>query len=248
MKTLYRAVFLSDLHLGFRGARADVLFAFLKTIECEYLYLVGDIFDLWAVKARFHWNHDCTAVICHILKLAKHGTKVIYVPGNHDDALRHFIPITFGPEITIQDHIVHTTFTGKDYLVIHGDQFDFVARWLSVFGTRVYDLLIHFNNLFQSVRTTLGFRRYWSLAGYLKHKTKTALNAIQNFELAVINFAKKLNCNGVICGHIHTAKLYTTGEGMEYMNCGDWIESFTAIIETIEGEVRLLHLNNADSE
>lgn len=226
----YRAVFISDLHLGSRGSKAKNLLAFLKSIECEQLYLVGDVFDMWAMKSKIWWNEDCTAVIRRILKMMKHGTKVTYLAGNHDDAMRHFIPISFGTEIEIVDEAIHVTSSGDRYLIIHGDIFDFVARWLAIVGAHIYDWLLACNGFVHKIRLMVGFKNYWSLSGYLKKKTKRAVSAVKDFETAVLRYAAKKNCTGVICGHIHSAKLYTVN-GIKYVNCGDWVESLTAIVE-----------------
>jgi UDP-2,3-diacylglucosamine pyrophosphatase LpxH len=237
----YRTIFISDLHLGFRGSQAAELLSFLKSVECDYLYLVGDIFDLWAMKQKIFWSPESTAVLHRILKMIKNGTKVIYIPGNHDEVIRNFVPLIFNAELTVMDDAVHTTLKGVRLKVIHGDIFDFVAHWLSVLGSHVYDCLIRLNGFLHWCRKHLGYKKYWSLSNYLKKKTKTALSAIDNFETACLIHAKKENCQGVICGHIHTAKMYTTSEGMIYANCGDWVESLTALVETVDGDLELIH-------
>jgi UDP-2,3-diacylglucosamine pyrophosphatase LpxH len=173
--------------------------------------------------------------------MIKNGTKVIYVVGNHDEALRQLIPITFGDEITIIDEYVHITADDKKLLILHGDCFDFVSKWLSRFGSRIYDWLIVVSNLLHHIRLMLGFKTHWSLAGALKKKTKRALNAIKNFEDIMIRYAKSKKCDGVICGHIHTANLnINLVENFVYGNCGDWIESLTAITEKSNGELHLI--------
>jgi UDP-2,3-diacylglucosamine pyrophosphatase LpxH len=227
------------LHLGFRGAKAKNLLAFLKSIECDYLYLVGDIFDLWAMKSKVFWNDDCNAVVRRILKMAKNGTKVVYIVGNHDEAVRSFIPLTLG-EIEVCDETTHVMLDGTELLLIHGDIFDFVAKWLSILGSHIYDRLIVVNNWLHKLRVGLGFKKYWSLSNFLKQKTKRAMSAIRSFEAAVIHYAKKKGKQGVICGHIHTFKLDIV-DGMIYGNCGDWVESLTAIVETVEGKLEEIH-------
>ena len=246
-RTYYRAVFLSDVHLGFRGCQAKNLLTFLKSIECEYLYLVGDIFDLWAMKDKIWWNQECTSVLRRILKMTKQGTKVIYIIGNHDDVIRHFIPLAFGSEIEVKNEAIHRTVNNTKLLIIHGDCFDFVARWLSMLGSRIYDRLIMLNTIVHKIRVLLGFRRYWSLSANLKKRTKRALGAIKSFEDAVLHHAKKLDCDGAISGHIHTAKLINV-DGMIYANCGDWVESLTALVEMDDGQLNLIHWHDLTSE
>ena len=246
-RTHYYAVFLSDIHLGSRGCKAKQLLAFLKSITCEYLYLIGDIFDLWAMKGKVWWNQYCTDVLRRILKMIKQGTKVIYVLGNHDEPIRHFVPLTFGTEITVVDETIHQMFDGTRLLIIHGDRFDFVARWLSILGSHIYDRLLLLNGVVHKIRVILGFRKYWSLSAYLKKRTKRALSVIQSFEDAVLRYAKKINCDGAIVGHIHTAKL-TTVDDIIYGNCGDWVESLTALVETEEGHLKIIQWHDLMDE
>jgi UDP-2,3-diacylglucosamine pyrophosphatase LpxH len=233
----YRAVFISDLHLGFRGAKPQNLLSFLKSIECDTLFIVGDGFDLWAMNG---WNLDCTGVVRRILKMMKHGTKVIYLPGNHDESIRHYLPLAFGEELVLADEYVYTTLCGLNLLVIHGDIFDFVSKWLSHVGAHIYDFLIFCNHWVHKLRMLLRMKTYWSLSAYLKRKTKKALSAIRNFEDAVARYAEKKNCAGVVCGHIHTASM-THRDGMLYVNCGDWVESLTAFVEHDDGKLEIIH-------
>ena len=241
-RTHYRTIFISDLYLGFRGANTKALAAFLKSIECDTLYLVGDVFDLWAmaIKGRISWEPDCNAVLRRILKMMKHGTKVVYIIGNHDDAIRHFVPVTLGSDVIITNEHIHTTAAGKKFLVIHGDQFDFVAKWLSMVGSWLYDWLIVFNGFVHNIRMALGFKRYWSFSAMVKKRTKRALSAVKDFETAVLLYAQSQGCDGAICGHIHTDKLYEK-DGITYANCGDWVESLTALVEHSDGRLEILH-------
>jgi UDP-2,3-diacylglucosamine pyrophosphatase LpxH len=209
----------------------------LKSVDCERLFLVGDIFDLWAMNG---WNHDCTAVLSRLLKMMKNGTKVVYIPGNHDDAIRHFIPISFADEIEFVDEYIFTTATGKRLLVIHGDIFDFVSKWLSMVGTHIYDWLLRMNTFVHRLRVLLGFKTYWSLSAYMKKKTKRALSVIKNFEHAVVHYARSKGCDGAVAGHIHTAAMHDV-DGMLYVNCGDWVESLTAFVEHFDGQLELIH-------
>lgn len=236
-RTYYRAVFLSDAHLGFRGANTTALLSFLKSIQCDYLYLVGDILDLWEMKKKILWDANCSAIIRQILKLAKHGTKIIYLPGNHDDAIRSFLPLAFGEEIVVQDEALHITTDGTRFLLIHGDQFDTVVghvKWLAVLGSTIYDWLLISNDILHKIRVKLGYHSYWSLAGYLKQKAKRAVSFVKDFEYSVIHYAINHQCDGVIVGHIHSPKIFeTTEKGREfvYVNCGDWVESLLLKIQ-----------------
>jgi UDP-2,3-diacylglucosamine pyrophosphatase LpxH len=246
IKNYYRSVFISDLHLGFRGANSSAILSFLKSVQCDYLYLVGDIFDLWAMKKKIWWNSDCTAIIRHILKMAKNGTKVVYLPGNHDDAIRSFLPFSFGTEIEIKDEAIHITSNGTKFILIHGDQFDAIVgklKWLSVLGSVIYDWLLVGNDILHKIRVKLGYHSYWSLAGYMKQKAKKAVSYINDFEKAVLYHIIKNDCDGGICGHIHKAKIETVekdGKTYIYANCGDWVETNSAIIENSEGNLELI--------
>ena len=243
----YRAVFISDVHLGFRGTNAANLASFLKSIRCDYLYLVGDIFDIWAMKKKVAWDSNCTIVVRQILKLAKHGTKIVYLPGNHDDVIRSFLPLAFGPEIEIVDEALHITTNGNRFVLIHGDQFDTVVghmKWLAVLGSTVYDWLLLGNDILHKIRMKLGYHSYWSLAGYLKHKAKRAVSFIADFEEAVVRHAIKKQCDGVICGHIHHAKIALMEidhHPIIYANCGDWVESFSALVEISNGDLEIIY-------
>jgi UDP-2,3-diacylglucosamine pyrophosphatase LpxH len=240
-RTFYRTIFISDTHLGFRGAQAKALLSFLKSVECETLYLVGDIIDLWAMKKKIWWNDDCSGVISRILKMSQKGTKIIYIPGNHDDTVRQFLPLSFAG-ITVVDEAVHITVNNKQYAVIHGDRYDSVVgkmKWLAKLGSTAYDMLMTINGWLHSIRVKLGYQTYWSLAGYLKHKAKQAVNFMDDYELALAKHAQHEGCSGVICGHIHKAKISTI-DSIHYINCGDWVESLTAIVETESGDFNIL--------
>jgi len=236
----WRTVWISDIHLGFRGCSADFLLHFLRSVECEYLYLVGDIIDIWQMKKRPYWPQAHNDVIRTILGKAKHGTQVIYVPGNHDELLRDYDGTTFG-NIRIQRDAIHTMANGQRFLIVHGDEFDSVVKCskaLALIGGRLYDLLLRANHRVNFIRRQFGFP-YWSLAASLKHKVKNAAQYISNFEQAVAYEASKRNVNGVICGHIHRAEITRIGEIL-YCNCGDWVESCTALAEDAHGRLQLL--------
>lgn len=239
-RTHYRTIFLSDTHLGFRGAQAKHLLAFLKSVECDYLYLVGDIFDFWAMRNKIWWDHHCDAILRRILKMIKTGTKVVYLPGNHDEVIRTFIPILLG-SVEVVNETTYTTQLGKRYSVFHGDHYDVVVgklRWLALLGSTLYDWLLWANSGLHHLRVRMGYPTYWSLAKYLKAKAKIAF--IRDFEKAIVMHAKKNNCTGVICGHIHTPKIVVI-DGIEYVNCGDWVESLTAVVENDAGYLELVN-------
>ena len=237
----YRTVWISDVHLGFRGCRADFLLDFLHRVTCDRLYLVGDIVDFWEMRRGLYWPQAHNNVVRTLLGKAKHGTEVIYVPGNHDELLREHDGLQMG-NLAIRGRVVHTTADGRRLLVMHGDEFDSVvqcSRLLALAGSRAYALLLRANRLVNFVRPKLGLP-YWSLAGHLKHKVKNAISFISNFESAVAMAARRHGVDGVVCGHIHRAEISTMGEVL-YLNCGDWVESCTALVEREDGGIELLH-------
>jgi UDP-2,3-diacylglucosamine pyrophosphatase LpxH len=234
-KVRLRTVFISDVHLGSRGCRADLLHEFLKSVEVDRLFLVGDIVDLWALRKNFFWPQAHNNVMRTILGKAKNGTRVIYVPGNHDEDIREFCGSAFG-HLEIHREYVHTTGEGRSFLVMHGDEFDTVvkcSRWLAKLGARAYDFLLSMNHHVNAVRRLFGLP-YWSLASYLKHKAKTAVKYIASFERAVAHAARRRGVDGVVCGHIHRAEM-TEIDGITYCNDGDWVESCTALVEDMNG-------------
>lgn len=229
------------MHLGFRGCRAEFLLDFLHNTESEYLYLVGDIIDVWEMRNRLFWPQAHNNVIRTILGKAKRGTRVIYIPGNHDEVLRDFVDMDFG-NVSIRRDAIHVTAAGKRLLVLHGDEFDSVvqcSRFLAILGNRAYDWLLYLNRWLNAFRRRLGFS-YWSLAAYLKHKVKNAVKFISDFEQAVARETLKRNADGVICGHIHRAEI-TMYNNVLYCNDGDWVESCTALVEKQDGSLELLH-------
>lgn len=235
----FRAVFISDLHLGAGGARADDAADFLKRIDCDHLYLVGDILDMWRLKRRWFWPESNNRVVRRILKLAKRGTKVTYIPGNHDHPARRYAGLNFGG-VDIALHATHTTPDGRAILITHGDQFDLAirhAKLLSALGSWAYDHLIRINTIYNRIRRLMGLE-YWSLSQYLKLKVKSACSHISRFEDAVIDEARRTGHAAVVCGHIHKAEIR---EGpITYYNCGDWVESCTALVEHDDGRFELI--------
>ncbi len=236
-----RTLFLSDVHLGTRACRAEHLLAFLKRYEFDSLYLVGDIIDFWALKRSVHWPRSHNTVIQKILRRARHGTRVVYVVGNHDEALRDYLNLSLG-EITFTDACVHVAADGCRYLVVHGDRYDQVthyARWISVLGDLAYRALIEGNRLLSRARRWLGVAAHWSLADYAKRNVLKAVAFVGEFERAVARDARRLGHHGVICGHIHTPVVKAV-EGVAYLNCGDWVDSCSAIVEHLDGRMELV--------
>ena len=243
-KLKVRSVFISDIHLGFKGCQADSLLHFLHSVETDYLFLVGDIVDFWALMKNPFWPQKHTNVIRSILGKAKHETKVIYVPGNHDDSMRDYVGHKFG-NVEIHRDYVHTTVDGRKLLVMHGDEFDLIvknSRWLSNLGSYLYDKLLSLNHIVNGIRRLFN-SSYWSLAAYLKHKVKNAVDYIGNFEDALAHFAEERGVDGVVCGHIHHAEIRDIN-GILYCNDGDWVESCTSLIEYNDGQLEILHWEN----
>lgn len=236
----FRTVWISDTHLGTSGCNAEMLLDFLKSIECETLYLVGDIIDGWQLRKGWYWPPRHNDVVRCVLKMAKHGTRVVYVPGNHDEVFRDYAGLHFGG-VEILPEALHKTADGRTLLVIHGDEFDGVvlyARWLAFLGDNAYALLLKLNFVLNRVRRMMG-KPYWSLSGLLKKKVKNAVQFISSFEEAVARAAFERGADGVVCGHIHTAEVREIGE-VTYYNDGDWVESCTALIEHADGRMEIL--------
>jgi UDP-2,3-diacylglucosamine pyrophosphatase LpxH len=244
----FRSIWISDIHLGTAGCKAEYLLDFLKHSESEYLYLVGDIIDGWAIKRSWYWHQTHNDVIQKLLRKARRGTRIVYIPGNHDDAARQFLGLMFG-EIRIEDELVHTTADGRRMLVLHGDRFDGVvqcAKWLAIVGDRLYGFTLSLNRHLNHIRSRFGLG-YWSLSQFLKHKVKTAVSFVSRFEEAVAAEARSRGVDGVICGHIHKAELREL-DGILYCNDGDWVESLTALVELESGELQIVQWQKFFSE
>jgi len=236
----FRTIWISDVHLGTTGCQAARLLEFLQATESETLYLVGDIIDGWQLRRRWYWDQTHNNVVQHVLKKAKKGTEVIFVPGNHDEAIRQFIDLDFGG-IRIRDELIHVTAQGKRMLVLHGDRFDGViacAKWLAYVGDSLYTMVLKFNQVYNNWRARAGLP-YWSLSQYLKLKVKNAVSYITSFEDALAAEARKKGVDGVICGHIHKPEIRDIN-GITYCNDGDWVESLSALVEDQEGDLRLV--------
>jgi UDP-2,3-diacylglucosamine pyrophosphatase LpxH len=236
----FRTLFISDVHLGARGCQADLLLDFLRYHDADTIYLVGDIVDGWALRSNWYWPQPHNDVVQKLLRKARKGARMIYVPGNHDEFLRDYYGTHFGG-IEVAERAFHDGADGRRYLVIHGDHFDLVvtqARWLAHLGDRAYTFALVANRLFNALRRQFGFG-YWSLSQWAKHKVKNAVNYIGEFEKTLVLEARRNGADGVICGHIHHAVVHDDF-GIRYVNCGDWVESCTAIGEHPDGRLEII--------
>lgn len=236
----HRSVFISDVHLGIRAAQTHALLDFLKHVEADTYYLVGDIFDFWKMRRRPFWPQSHNDVVQKLLRRVRKGARIIFIPGNHDEALRDYCGQTFGG-IEIVHDIVHVSPDGRRYLVMHGDELDVVmryAKWLALLGDRSYELALWSNTPLNWIRRHLGLG-YWSLSAFLKGRIKSAVSFIGEYESALADVARRRGVDGVICGHIHHAADRMIGD-IHYLNCGDWVESCTALIEKGTGELELI--------
>lgn len=237
----FRTLFISDVHLGSKPAKADYLIDFLRHNEADTIYLVGDIVDGWRLKRSWHWPQKHNDVVQKLLRQARKGTTIHYIAGNHDEFLRGFQGVHFGG-VVVMDRTVHETADGKRYLVIHGDQFDSIVhsvRWLAYLGDFAYDASIIVNRVVARARRLLGMP-YWSFSSWAKVRVKKAVNFISAFQTLVADEARRSDVDGVICGHIHHATMEDIG-GIHYINTGDWVESCTAVAEHDDGRMEILH-------
>ena len=237
----YRSIWISDIHLGTRGCKAQFLLDFLRHTESDFLYLVGDIVDGWRMRRSWYWPQSHNDVVQKLLRKARKGAKVIYVPGNHDEALRDYLNLHLGG-VHVVGEAVHETADGKRLLVIHGDAYDGVVRyapWLALLGDKAYTIALAANNWFNLVRRRMGYP-YWSLSAFLKGKVKNAVRYVDDFERAVAGEARRRGMDGVICGHIHKAEMRRV-DGVLYCNDGDWVESCTALVETADGTLKIVN-------
>ncbi|WLR94496.1 UDP-2,3-diacylglucosamine diphosphatase [Shinella zoogloeoides] len=236
----FRTLFISDVHLGSKAAKADFLIDFLRHHEAETIVLVGDIVDGWRLKRNWYWPQAFNDVTQKLLRKARKGTRIIYIPGNHDEFLRDFPGTHFGG-VEVAERIIHEAADGKRYLVLHGDEFDVVvrhARVVAYLGDWAYDAAIAINVVFAAIRRKLGLP-YWSFSAWAKQQVKSAVNFIGEFQRVVAEEARRNDADGVICGHIHHAVI-TEIDGIRYINSGDWVESCTAIAEHHDGEMELI--------
>jgi UDP-2,3-diacylglucosamine pyrophosphatase LpxH len=244
----YRSVFVSDIHLGTKESKTENFLNFLKEVECENLFLVGDIIDGWAIKRKLIWTQNHSDVIQKILRKARKGTRVVYVVGNHDDFVRQFLPLQLGNNITVTNEHDYLDIFNKRYLVTHGDMFDTITmtkKWIAVLGDRAYTSLLKLNRPLNRIRKFAGFKKYWSLSKYIKQNVKKSVIFICEFEEIMSNYAKKNNYDGVICGHIHHPEIKSISNIL-YLNCGDWVENCSALVEHHDGKWEILENLNLD--
>ena len=236
----YRSLFISDVHLGSRGAQADLLLDFLRHNEAETWYLVGDIVDGWRLKKGWFWPQAHNDVVQKLLRKVRRGARMVYIPGNHDEFARDYVGHSFGG-VEVMESAIHIAADGRRLLVIHGDQFDVIvrhARWLAFLGDWAYETALLFNAHFNRARRAFGFG-YWSLSAWAKLKVKNAVNFIGDFEETLAAEAQKLGVDGIVCGHIHHAAIRRIG-AIDYLNSGDFVESCTAIAEHADGTFEIL--------
>lgn len=236
-----RSIFLSDIHLGTRACQADRLVDFLREYEADQLFLIGDIVDFWSMSRSIHWTPAQNTLVQKILRRARRGERVVFIPGNHDEALREYVGIAFG-DIEVVAEYVHQLADGRRFLLLHGDEFDQITRhhrWVAVLGDVAYDFLVRLNGLLSWLRRRLGIAGYWSLAGYAKRRIKKALQFVFDFEDSAIHSARQRGLDGIICGHIHCAVIREIG-ALVYVNCGDWVDSCTAVVEHGDGSLELI--------
>jgi UDP-2,3-diacylglucosamine pyrophosphatase LpxH len=238
-----RSAFISDIHLGSRECRAELVLDFLRNVQMEQLFLVGDIVDVWSLRRSFYWPQLHNDVLRTILGKTKHGTRVIYVPGNHDEQMREICGTHFG-NLEVHREYVHTTRRDLRLLVMHGDEFDSAVQcpsWLTALGSELYDVCLGANRLVNAFRRRFGYP-YWSLAGYLKHRVGNAMKYVHGFERAAAEAARRRGVDGIVCGHIHRPEIREL-DGVLYCNDGDWVDSCSALIEDRSGELELWHWN-----
>lgn len=237
----FRAIFISDVHLGTKGCQAELLLDFLRHNEARTWYLVGDIVDTWRLRRRWYWPQAHNDVVQKLLRKARKGARVIYIPGNHDEPLRDYCGSHFGG-VNIQRNALHICADGRRFLVVHGDEFDGIiryARWLAILGDYGYRTLLSVNTAFNRLRRSFGFG-YWSLSAFVKGKVKNALHYIEGYEQALGSEARRRKLDGIICGHIHKAEMRSF-DGITYLNDGDWVESCTALVEHEDGKFEIVH-------
>jgi len=238
---IYRSIFISDFHLGTRTARARDLLDFLRHHDAQFIYLVGDIVDGWQLKKTWYWSQEHNDVIQKLLRKARKGAIITYLPGNHDAFARQYVGHSFGG-VQVSEHALHMTADGRSLLVLHGDLFDAVVtqrKWLASLGSSAYEVAILLNFVFNKIRRWLGYP-YWSMSAWLKHKVKNAFTYIDTFEKTLSGEARRYDADGVVCGHIHRASIREC-DGVTYYNTGDWVESCTALVEHDDGRMELVH-------
>ena len=238
----FKTIFVSDIHLGTKFSKAEQFLSFLKESESENIYLVGDIIDGWAMKRKIKWAQSHSDVIQKLLRKARKDTNVYFITGNHDDFIRPFLPLILGDRLYVNDSFEYEALNGKKFYITHGDFFDSITmtkKWVAVLGDYGYDVLLHLNGVINFFRRVFGVKRYWSFSKYVKDNVKKSVSFINDFEGVLSRHAKHEGYDGVICGHIHHAGMKEI-DGIVYFNCGDWVESCTALVETLEGEWKII--------
>ena len=241
----FRTIWISDVHLGTRGCNHELLIDFLDHTDSETMYLVGDIIDGWRLKKKVYWPPEHNDIVWRILKRAKRGTRIVYIPGNHDEMVRPFSGMNLGG-VEIMRAAFHDTADGRRLMVLHGDEFDTIMlahRWLAFVGDALYHVMMKLNNWVAAARKRLGLP-YWSISKAAKHKVKNAVEFISKYEEVVARAAAERGVDGVVCGHIHTAEFRTfdhDGKQIEYWNDGDWVEGCNALVEHFDGTMEILH-------
>ena len=244
----YRTIWISDLHIGSTQCQADTLLDFLKHNESDKLYLVGDIIDFWALSKKMYWPSSHNTIIQKLLRKARHGTQIIYIPGNHDENIREYDNYLFG-DILVKISDIHTTLLGKRLLIVHGDEYDTIAKhhqWLARVGSVGYDWLIEVNRWIRLFRNFFNVKSNFSLAAYVKYKVKNVVQFISDYELTIVQTLKHAHLDGVVCGHIHHAEIKNI-DGFMYINTGDFVESCTAIVEHQDGSLELIKWQNQEA-
>ena len=239
--TTVRSIFLSDIHRGTRACQAKRLLEFLRGYQAENVFLLGDIIDFWAMRRSVVWTAAQNTVVQKVLRRARHGERVVFIPGNHDEALRDYLGIAFG-DIEVLGEYVHELADGRRFLLLHGDEFDQITRyhhWIALLGDVMYGVLVRVNVTLSFIRRRFGMTCYWSLAGFAKRRIKKALQFIFDFEDAALRAARLRGLDGIICGHIHSAAI-RDADSATYVNCGDWVDSCTAIVEHVNGRLELV--------
>jgi UDP-2,3-diacylglucosamine pyrophosphatase LpxH len=242
-KQRWRSIWISDVHLGTKHAQVGALLAFLRDTDSQYLYIVGDFIDGWELRRSWYWVDEYNTLIQKLLRKNRKRTKVVYITGNHDEFLDSFLGLRFGG-LQLVPHAIHEAADGRRFLVIHGHQFDDLKAFnhlLERVGTRLYAWILDANLWLNKIRRRLGFG-YWSFAAFLKQQAKSSIQYITDYEHAMVRLAEAHNVDGIICGHIHRAEMRRIGP-LEYMNCGDWVESCTALVEDFSGNFRLIHFH-----
>jgi UDP-2,3-diacylglucosamine pyrophosphatase LpxH len=236
----YRSLFISDVHLGVNHTNIEHLLSVLRENEFENIFLIGDIIDGWKLRRSFSWDENANTFLQKIFRAARKGSNIVYIIGNHDEFLYKFEGQSFG-NISIKEEHIHETASGEKILLIHGHQFDGIVKcnkWLQHIGSVLYETLLDVNVFYNKVRRFFGYK-YWSLSKFLKTKTKEVVNYVASFEDALTTYAQTKGADAVMCGHIHTPKI--TNSEINYYNCGDFVENKSYIVETIDGEISLIH-------